>query len=490
MKTTDQTPLVPCVAVDRSDSAPLYRQVYSMIRTAVLDGRLRSGQRLPSTRRLAEELGVSRLPILIAFEQLLLEGYLVGRVGAGTYVSPSIGDLPDVSGDARSSGTERRYLNTIGLPRPDALDPESLLTPFRVSLPALDQFPRKTWPRLVSRHTRRMSVAEMAYSDPAGYLPLRQAIATYLRTARAVQCEAEQVLIVSGSQMALRLCAMALLKRGDEVCVENPGYPGARGALSATGARVRPVHVDSEGVVVRSIVSRARAPRVVHVTPSHQYPLGMLLSASRRLELLEWARRHRTWIIEDDYDSEYRFDGHPLGALQGLDRESRVIYIGTFSKVLFPALRIGYAVVPPALQPAFIAHRESLDLFSPTLLQLALTDFLREGYFARHVRRMRAVYRKRKDALLSGIRDTLSDVLSVTHADGGMHLTAALRPDIDDCEIARRAASCGISVTPLSTCYAGRARRKGLVLGFGGFDEAELARAVHTLAAVISACRA
>jgi GntR family transcriptional regulator / MocR family aminotransferase len=325
-----------------------------MIRTAVLDGRLRSGQRLPSTRRLAEELGVSRLPILIAFEQLLLEGYLVGRVGAGTYVSPSIGDLPDVSGDARSSGTERRYLNTIGLPRPDGLDPESLLTPFRVSLPALDQFPRKTWARLVSRHG--MSVAEMAYSDPAGYLPLRQAIATYLRTARAIRCEAEQVPIVSGSQMALRLCAMALLKRGDEVCVENPGYPGARGALSATGARVRPVHVDSEGVVVRSIVSRARAPRVVHVTPSHQYPLGMLLSASRRLELLEWARRHRTWIIEDDYDSEYRFDGRPLGALQGLDRESRVIYIGTFSKVLFPALRIGYVVVPPV---AAGVHRSS-----------------------------------------------------------------------------------------------------------------------------------
>jgi GntR family transcriptional regulator/MocR family aminotransferase len=197
----------------------------------------------------------------------------------------------------------------------------------------------------------------------------------------------------------------------------------------------------------------------------------------------------RTRLI-NDYDSEYRFDGRPLGALQGLDRESRVIYIGTFSKVLFPALRIGYVVVPPALQPTFIAHRESLDLFSPTLLQLALTDFLREGYFARHVRRMRAVYRKRKDALLSGIRDTLSDVLSVTHADTGMHLTAALRLDIDDCEIARRAAAGGLSVTPLSTCYAGRAREKGLVLGFGGFDEAELAKAVQTLAAVINACRA
>jgi GntR family transcriptional regulator / MocR family aminotransferase len=325
----------------------------------------------------------------------------------------------------------------------------------------------------------------MAYGDPAGHLPLRQAVADYLRTARAVVCEASQVLIVSGSQMALRLCALALLKPGDEVCVEEPGYPGARSALAATGATVRPVPVDNEGLVVRSIGSKKRGGRVAYVTPSHQYPLGMSMSASRRLELLEWARRQQSWIIEDDYDSEYRFASRPLAALQGMDTASRVIYMGTFSKVLFPSLRIGYLVVPRSLTRTFIDHREALDIFSPTLYQTVLRDFLVEGHFARHLRRMRAVYLSRRDALVNGIQRTLHDKLTIANADAGMHLTAWLSPGIDDREVVRRAAARGISATALSSCYTGKPSRMGLVLGFGGADEAQIGGALETLAEVL-----
>ena len=330
-----------------------------------------------------------------------------------------------------------------------------------------------------------MSIELMAYGDPAGCLPLRQAIADYLRTARAVVCEASQVLIVSGSQMALRLCATALLKSGDEVCVEDPGYPGAKSALTATGATIRPVRVDEEGLVVRLMGSRKRLGRVAYVTPSHQYPLGMSMSASRRLELLEWARRHHSWIIEDDYDSEYRFASRPLAALQGMDTAARVIYVGTFSKVLFPSLRIGYLVVPRSLVRTFIDHREAFDIFSPTLYQLALRDFLTDGHFARHLRRMRAVYQSRRDALVNGIRQKLHPLLTVANADAGMHLTAWLSPGLDDRDVVRRAAARGISAIALSSCYAGKPARMGLVLGFGGADEAEIGRAVDTLAEVI-----
>jgi GntR family transcriptional regulator/MocR family aminotransferase len=427
---------------------------------------------------LARDLGISRLPVLNAFEQLLHEGYVVGRVGSGTYVNAfSLGHRPPL---LKRTDRERSPPDD-----PETAHPETLLGPFRVSLPALDQFPHKTWARLVSRHARNMSIELMAYGGPAGYHPLRQAIADYLRTARAVVCDASQILVVSGSQMALRLCAMALLKSGDEVCVEDPGYPGARSALTATGATVRPVPVDDEGLVVRLMGSQKRSGRVAYVTPSHQYPLGMSMSASRRLELLEWARHHQSWIIEDDYDSEYRYASRPLAALQGMDAASRVIYVGTFSKVLFPSLRIGYLVVPRSLMRTFIDHREALDIFSPTLYQLALRDFLTDGHFARHLRRMRATYLCRRDALVNGLQRRLPQMLTIANADAGMHLTAWLLSRGDDREVVRRAAAHGISVTALSSCYAGKASKMGLVLGFGGADETQIGRAVEMLADVV-----
>lgn len=481
--------LVPHLSFDPSGGVPFYRQIYNGYRSAILTGRLRPGQRLPSTRALADELKISRLPVLNAFEQLLHEGYIEGRVGSGTFVKPSIPDeigvpvRPAAADHRRRPVKSRAGVVTVApsAPQPGAGE----LGPFRVSLPALDQFPRAVWARLVSRHAKGMSIDLMAYGEPAGYAPLRESIAHYLRTARAVRCEAGQVLMVGGSQMALQLCAMVLLKAGDTVCVEEPGYPGARDALAVSGATVAPVPVDQEGLELRALARHGSRPRVVYVTPSHQYPLGVSMSAARRLELLDWARRHDSWIIEDDYDSEYRFASRPLGALQGMDAGSRAIYVGTFSKVLFPSIRIGYLVVPASLVSAFVRARESIDIFSPTLYQAVLTDFIEQGHFARHLRRMRGVYLSRRNALVDGIRESLGGILTVHNADAGLHLTAFLPRKMNDRAVVRHAAERGISATALSTCYAGTGARSGLILGFGGGNERQIAGAVRVLEDVI-----
>jgi GntR family transcriptional regulator/MocR family aminotransferase len=356
-----------------------------------------------------------------------------------------------------------------------------------MSLPALDQFPHADWARLVARHARALSPALMAYGDPAGLGKLRAAIAEHLRTARSVRCEAEQVLIVSGSQAALRIAAAVLLARGDTVAVEEPGYPGARQALEASGATLAPIRVDGDGIDVAALDALRTRVRAVYVTPSHQYPLGVSMTAARRMALLDWAHRRDAWVLEDDYDSEYRYVSRPLGALQGLDTHGRgrVIYIGTFSKVLFPALRMGYLVVPLSLWPEFVAAREALDLFSPTLYQLALADFLREGYFARHLRRMRTVYLRRREALLDGLAEHCHDLLTVHNADAGLHIATLLHDGMDDLEIVRRMAARNLAATALSTCYIGAKRRSGLLLGFGGFGERRIAAATHTLGEIL-----
>jgi GntR family transcriptional regulator/MocR family aminotransferase len=482
---------IPFVTVEVG-GRPLYRQIYDGYRTAILEGRLRAGQRIPSTRALARELGISRLPVLTAFEQLLHEGYLEGRAGSGTFVASSIHDTRDTTalgeGPAHQRSSRRRNIavpNVSGS-RDAAQNEKENLGAFRVSLPALDHFPQKIWARLVTRHARGMPTQLMAYGDPAGYLPLRHAVADYLRTARAVACDASQVLIVSGSQMALHLCARVLLKPGDTLYFEDPGYPGARSALTATGAALQSVSVDREGLMVQSMRPAKSPTRAVYVTPSHQYPLGVSMNVSRRLELLDWARRHQAWIIEDDYDSDYRFSSRPLGALQGMNGADQVIYTGTFSKVLFPALRIGYLVAPPSLVEKFIAQRLALDLFPQTLDQLVLTDFLCEGHFSRHLRRMRAIYQSRRDTLVSEIEKHLGDVLTIVNADAGMHLTVRLPTDIDDVDVVRLARTQGVSAIALSTCYVANTGDPGLVLGFGGVPEADIIRGVRTLSRVLA----
>ena len=460
--------------LDRSSRVPLHRQIYDGLRRAILEGLLRPGQRVPSTRALAVELAVSRLPVLTAYEQLLHECYLDGRAGSGTFVSATLPD--DLIGSLPEQPTVRRR----SLPRPSD---QGGLGPFRMSLPALDQFPHAPWARLVARHAHALTRAQMAYGDPAGLVQLRAAIAEHLRAARAVRCEADQVLIVSGSQAALRLTTAVLLGRGDRVAIEEPGYPGARAALSAGGAELVPVPVDGEGISMSSL--RRRAVRAVYVTPSHQYPLGTSMTAPRRLALLDWASRADAWVLEDDYDSEYRYVSRPLGALQGMDAHLRVVYIGTFSKVMFPALRIGYLVVPHALVERFVEARRALDLFSPTLYQLAVAEFLREGHFARHLRRMRGVYQRRRDALLDGLARHCGDRLTVHNADAGLHVAVLLAGRLDDREVVRRMAARGLTATPLSSCYAASSGRSGLLLGFGGSTERRLAEATRLLGEIL-----
>jgi GntR family transcriptional regulator/MocR family aminotransferase len=491
MKKTATAATSPYIPFERTSAIPFYKQIYEGFRSAILSGMLRPGQRLPSTRSLAMELNISRLPVVNAFEQLLHEGYIEGRIGVGTYVKDSIPDELARPLLARASTGPQRESAMPSGPAGVAsfnlsvTDSERLMGAFRVSLPALDHFPHKTWSRLVSRHAKKLPAELMTYGDPAGHFALREAIAEYLRTARAVRCEANQVMIVSGSQMALLLCAMALLKPGDAVCIEEPGYQGAREALRSTGAMLVPIAVDDEGIAVSEFASRGKRVRAVYVTPSHQYPLGLSMTASRRLELLDWAKRHQAWVIEDDYDSEYRYASRPLGALQGMDTASRVIYIGTFSKVLFPSLRVGYVVVPQTLVGRFIQLRGALDIFSPTLYQLALTDFIQEGHFARHIRRMRAIYLSRRNALVESLSLYLGELLKPYNTDAGLHLSAFLPEGLDDREVVRRAAQRGISTTPLSTCYVGTRSKSGLILGFGGAAEGQISRAAKTLSRVI-----
>jgi GntR family transcriptional regulator/MocR family aminotransferase len=481
MRTSAGPPLLAHLPVDRRSDVPLHRQIYEGFRKAILDGMLRPGERVPSTRSLATDLGMSRLPVLTAYEQLLHEGYFEGRVGSGTYVCAA---PPEASLRVRP----RLAVRSATGPRRAQIAPgrdEGGIRPFRMSLPALDQFPQLVWARIVARHAHRMSPAHLAYGDPAGLGALRNAIAGHLRTARAVNCEADNVLVTTGSQAGLRLCAAVLLARGDRVAIEEPGYPGARAGFAAAGAELVPIPVDDEGIDVGALAAARQRVRAVYVTPSHQYPLGFSMSASRRLALLEWAARNDAWIIEDDYDSEYRYVSRPLGALQGMDGRNRVLYVGTFSKVLFPALRVGYLVVPPALWESFLDARDALDVFSPTLYQLALTEFIEEGHFARHLRRMRGIYQRRREALLEGLANNCAGVLDVLNADAGLHVATVLPPDADDRAVIRRMTARGLTAMALSVCFMGPSPTNGLLLGFGGFDERTLIAATATLGEVL-----
>ena len=481
----------PPIALDRGSQKPIYRQLYDWFRQAILNGQLRPGQRIPSTRGLAAELRVSRIPVLGAFEQLHAEGYLQTFKGSGTVVARSIPD--DLSRPRKGSpgpavhlkgprkvsrvGTDMRaapaqaWLNHLGA--------------FRVSLPALDHFPVGIWSKIVARHARTPAKQALAYADPMGLAPFRQAIAEYLGAVRAVRCDPAQIMVVTGSQQGLQIAARVLLDAGDRVWMEDPGYPGAHQALAAFGACLFPVPVDSEGLNVEYAIRHCPKARAVYVTPSHQYPMGMMLSAARRMRLLDWATRSGAWIVEDDYDSEFRFGARPFASLQGLDSDARVIYIGTFSKVLFPSLRVGYLVIPKDLVPAFAAARDAADIFSSTLYQLALTDFIREGHFARHIRRMRLLYMERRNVLLEAISAKIGPVLEPVSAEAGMHLVGLLPSGVDDWRVAQAAAQSGVAAMPLSSCWLRRPARGGLVLGYGGTDRRQIHEGVQKLAMVL-----
>jgi GntR family transcriptional regulator / MocR family aminotransferase len=470
----------------RGPKLPAYRWLYESLRAEILGGSLRGGMRLPSTRDLAVQYGLARGTIVNAFERLKSEGYLDGSVGSGTYVSNVLPErlLQVASGPApRARVTRNRqpavsqYARTAKLFSGYENRP---IRAFRANLPALDLFPVTLWTKITMRRLRRISTRQLMGCDPLGYPPLRRAIAEYLSLSRGVRCAPEQVAVVSGVQEALDLAARLLLQPGDRVYVENPGYPGAALAFQAFGAKIFAAGVDEHGIKL------PRTPpehvRLIYVTPGHQFPLGTTMSLARRLELLEWAQRSRAMIFEDDYDSEYRYSGRPIPALQGLDNSESVLYAGSFSKVLFPALRLGYVVLPAGLVRYFEAMQSLTVRHVPLLEQLVLTDFITEGHFARHVRRMRGVYAERLSVLLEEARSQLTDLLEISPVEAGLQTVAWLRGRIDAESAAAAAAKRNVDVTPLHRYSQGPLARQGLQLGFAALEVKEIRRGVQELA--------
>jgi GntR family transcriptional regulator/MocR family aminotransferase len=486
----------PEIKLDATLAMPLYRQLYERLRSAILTGQVERGAPLPSTRALAHELGVSRTTTILAYEQLVLEGYLESRKGQGTVVAR---DLPTTrlytSPDRTSTEhTDVRQaspsyfasriapLQEIPYPTRRAGRTGGV---FYGGEPALDLFPYEVWARLIARHARQSLRTLAHYQPPAGYEPLREAIAAQIGITRGVRCTPEQIILTAGAQGALDLAVRTLLNPGDAAWLENPGYFGARGALLAAGARLVPVPVDEQGLVVA--IGRQRDPqaRVVETTPSHQFPTGVTMSLPRRLALLDWAQAAGAWILEDDYDSEYRFTGRPLEALHGLDAAGRVLYIGTFSKVLFPALRLGYLVAPPELVEPLLVMRRFLDMHLPMLEQMALCDFLREGYYARYLRQIRQLFLRRRDLLLHELRTHLGGLLEVHAPEAGMHLVGWLPPGKDDRRAAQLAAQVGIALMAISTYSLEPLARGGLVFGFATTNEEAIPGGVQRLAATL-----
>jgi GntR family transcriptional regulator/MocR family aminotransferase len=469
------------IAIDRRRQRPLHRQIYDEWRRGILAGRFAPGERMPSTRELAAALRVSRATVTVAYEQLVAEGYLDGHQGSGTFVCQELPERavgPAKPQAARAAGAPVRlsaFVERLGPVVSRAPTPAGVID-LSTTGPDYDLFPFEVWGRLIRRQLRRISPNLLGYAeDRAGHEPLREAIASYLRRSRAVQCGPDQVVIVSGSQQALDLCTRVLVDPGDEVVVEEPGYQGARQLFAAAGARLRPVAVDADGLLVSTLPHSAR---LAYVTPSHQFPLGVSLSLARRLDLLAWARARRAFIIEDDYDSEFRYVGAPLPALQGLGDASRVVYVGTLSNAMFPGLRIGYVVLPPTLVEPFVRAKWYADRQTAYLEQAALADFIREGYLEQHIRRMRRIYKVRREALLAALDRHFGPRATVLGDAAGMHLV--VRFEVPD--IATRARRRGVALRDTRGYYAGEAPANEFILRFSDLGDRALSEGVRRLA--------
>lgn len=461
----------------------LARQLYQALRERILDGRLAGGTRLPASRELAGLLGISRNTVTRALDQLYAEGYVAGRVGDGTYVAELARQRlqrPTGSGEVASSPAlqhlQRHHL---------ALPPGGAPRAFRIGVPAFDLFPFETWARLQARFWRKPSLARLGYGDPAGDGQLRELIAAYLRNARGLECDPGQIVITCGAQQAISLCAQLLIQPGDRVAVENPGYRAAGHAFAMAGAQLQGVPVDAEGLQVEALHG-IDGCRLVYLTPSHQYPTGVTLSLPRRLALLAWAKREGGWIVEDDYDGEYRYSGTPLAPLAALDRQQRVIYVGTFGKLAFPALRLGYLVLPPPLAEAF-ARRLALDMrHSEVGTQAVMAEFIAAGHFQRHVRRMRQVARSRRDTLLREWPQAIAGCAPLPPVDAGLHLCVRVDSLARERQLVSAARAAGVEMNGLSGYWLegsveSEDARAGLVLGFAAVPEAQIVEAVAAL---------
>jgi GntR family transcriptional regulator/MocR family aminotransferase len=481
------------VRIDARAPEGLQRQVYGAVRQAILDGTLAPGTRLPSSRTLAQDLRVSRTTTLLAYEQLLAEGYLCARHGSGTFVAEELpDDLPQRGAPRRLARTAHPQMSRRGAALASVPGSSRRLggppRAFRLGVPALDLFPVRLWSQLVTRRLRSMTLRQLDYSDVAGFRELRQAVAEYVQAARGTTCTADQVFIVAGAQRALQMIFSLLVDPGDRVWLEEPGYPGARSALVQAGAHIVPARVDAHGIDVAAAARQAPNARLACVTPSNQFPLGVPMSLMRRLALLKWAGRAGAWIVEDDYDSEFRYSTRPFPSLHGLDADGRVIYVGTFAKSIFPAMRLGFAIVPVDLRQQFLAARRATDVHPPLLEQMALADFIGAGHYATHLRRMRSAYRERVDALAQAAAKLCDGALRLRPIQTGLHAVADL-DSVDEERVCEEAAERGIEVAPLGMYFIGRRTANGLLLGFASTPPEALWRGMERLAAAIDAAR-
>ncbi|WP_312143376.1 MULTISPECIES: MocR-like pyridoxine biosynthesis transcription factor PdxR [Stutzerimonas stutzeri subgroup] len=480
-------PTTPSLPVDLSGiclerSQGLTRQLYQALRERILDGRLAGGSRLPAGRDLAALLAVSRNTVTRAFDQLYAEGYIEGRVGDGTYVV-ELGSArplmqPPASGVAPTEALLRLQRNHLAPPVSGA--PRA----FRIGVPAFDLFPFEIWARLTARFWRKPSPARLGYGDPAGEPALRELVAAYLRSSRGLNCDPSQVVITCGAQQGISLCAQLLVQPGDRVALENPGYRAAGHAFAVAGAELCGVAVDGEGLDTAAL-AQIEGCRLAYVTPSHQYPTGVTLSLARRLELLAWAERNEGWIVEDDYDGEYRYSGTPLTPLAALDRQGQVLYVGTFCKITFPALRLGYLVLPPGLAEAF-ARRRALDMrHSDIGSQMVMAEFIAAGHFQRHVRRMRQAARVRLDTLLQHWPEAIPGCAELPVVDAGLHLCVPVHSHAREAELVAAARAAEVEMNGLADYWldgqAPRGAPGGLVLGFAAVPEVEIIAALQRL---------
>lgn len=443
--------------VDRTLELPMYLQICRRFKTAIEQGHLHAGDRVPAVRALATELNLARGTVEMAYRILTDEGYLEVRGAAGTVVSPSLPQPAVLKPQAAMAG----HANAAVFDH-DGRAPR----PLQMGLPALDAFPRKVWNRLVGQRLRGSEPARLAYPDPAGYEHLRERIATYLGVSRGVSCVPEQVFITNGLRNTLELTLSSLSTAGDAFWFEDPGYILARPFLQNAAVKVVPVPVDENGLMVEEGKRLSPYAKFAMVTPSHQSPLGVTLSLERRMALLEWASKAGSWIIEDDYDSEFRYQGRPLPALKSLDRNDRVIYSGTFSKAMFPGLRLAYVVAPVSAVARFQAVSYNLNAGSPYLFQAGVADFIAEGHFSRHLKKMRLLYAERRALTQRIFQEVLGGRIRIDLQPGGLHMLAKLAVHENDVVLAEHAAAAGLALHPLSRWYINAKPQQGLLLGF------------------------
>jgi GntR family transcriptional regulator / MocR family aminotransferase len=464
-------------------------RLQNALRRLISEGHVEEGERLPSSRLLAREADVARDTVEAAYRQLELEGFLDRRPGSGTYVAAIahgfIAGKTDAAG-RRARPDLRASLSARGKPIaasggvPDHGDAH----PF-VILPDVQQFPLDIWRKLMARVLTQHDRQSLLYADALGLPGLREEIARYLGAYRGVRCSGEQIVVLASSQAALSLIANLLLDRGDVIAVENPGFHGARLAFQSAGLTLAPIPVDADGIATDRLLAARERPRAVYVTPSHQYPTGATLTLERRLALIHWAERHKTWIVEDDYDSEFRYDGRPVAAIQGLDPTGRVLYLGTFSKVLFPGLRLAYLVLPESLVPAFVAGRTLIDGHSAMIAQAVLAAFIREGHFTAYIRRMRLLYRARRDSFLDAFERHLSPYAEMLHRAGGLHIASHLRDGLDETETVAAACGVGVELPTLKRLYLGGETRQGWLMGFAALSPHQAEDAMRRLAGAL-----